>query len=141
MHNQAHRTYLEHRILNASPEQLQLLLYEGAIRFAQSARSALVDADFEKAQNGFERAGAVLIELLAGLRPDVDADLCDRYAQLYNFCLRRLNEANFRHDVGAVDDALAVLKHLRETWVEVLERIAEDRAAAAKAEPLAAAAS
>lgn len=134
MHHPA-KTYLEHRILSASPEQLQLLLYEGAIRFARWGRSALEERNYEKAQDSFERVVAILVELHAGLRPEVAPELCDKFAQLYNFCMRKVNEANFLHDVALLDEAIGILEHLRESWLMLLERVAEERAASAMDEP------
>lgn len=128
MQNPAFRAYLENKILTATPEQLQLMLYEGAIRFAQVARAALQAKEFEKAQESFERADAILGELLSGLRPDMNPDLCEQYASLYTFCIRKLNEAHFRHDHNLVDEALKILNHLRETWMLLLEKLAEERA-------------
>lgn len=129
MHNEAYRAYQENRILNASPEQLQLMLYEGATRFTHSARTALLENDFEAAQRAFERVDAILVELLAGLRPDLNPDLCEKFASLYAFCSRKLCEANFQHSVALVDEALGILQHLRATWMMVLEQLAAERAA------------
>ena len=133
MQNNAFRAYLENKILTASPEELQLMLYEGAIRFALLARKALEEKEFERAHNAFERVDAILCELHAGLRPEQDADLCDKFASLYNFCLRKLLEANYTHTVEPIDDAMTILHHLRETWVMVLDQIREDRAESALA--------
>lgn len=132
MQNPAFRTYLENKILTATPEQLQLMLYEGLIRFSQTARAGLEEKNYEKAQMAFERAGAVLCELVAGLRPDRDASLCEKFAGLYTFCIRRLVDANLHHDVQLVDEALLVMNQLREIWIAVLEKIAAERAEAAQ---------
>lgn len=131
MQHQAFRAYLENRILNASAEQLQLMLYEGAMRFTHVARAALVDKNLEKAQDAFERVDRILSELHCGLRPEADADLCEKFAALYNFVQRKLLEANFTHSTAPLDEALTILGHLRETWVIVLERMAQERADAA----------
>lgn len=124
----ASQTYLKHKVLTATPEQLQLMLYEGAIRFALLARQEMLARNFEAAQNAFERADAILCELHNGLRPEVDADLCGKYAALYNFCIRRLHEANLHHQPEPLDDAVQILQHLRETWAMVIESIAHERA-------------
>jgi flagellar protein FliS len=133
MQNPAFRAYLENKILTATPEQLQLMLYEGAIRFANVAKVALVEKDFEKAHNAFERLDGIFLELHNGLRPNLDADLCDKYASLYNFCMRKLLEANYSRSTSAIDEALVVMQHLRETWVMVLEKLSSHKAQAATA--------
>lgn len=130
----ASQTYLKHKVLTATPEQLQLMLYEGAIRFALLARKEMLAKSFEAAQVAFERADAILCELHNGLRPEIDPDLCDKYAGLYNFCIRKLNLANVHHDPEPLDDAVQILQHLRETWVLVIEHIAQERATAAQQE-------
>ena len=102
------------------------MLYEGTIRFAQVAREQLLDRNYEKAQAAFERVDAILGELHAGLRPESNPELCDRFAALYNFASRKLLEANFTHSIVPLDDALAILQHLRETWVMVLGAISHE---------------
>lgn len=128
MQNPAFRAYLESKILTASPEQLQLMLYEGAIRFAKVAKQALIDQDFERAADAFDRLDGIFLELHCGLRPEIQPDLCDKFASLYNFCVRKFIEANYRRATAPIDEAIAVTQHLRETWVMVLERLADDRA-------------
>lgn len=134
MYNPAFRTYLENKILTASPEQLQLMLYEGAIRFTNVARMGLEEKDLTKANDAFERVDAILDELRAGLRPEVEPDLCDKFAALYNFCSRQLQEANFHHRVEPLDNALRILQHLRETWILMLEQLARERAEVAESQ-------
>ena len=132
MHNPAFRAYLESKIMTASPEQLQLMLYEGAIRFAMMAKLALEERDYSKSNDAFERLDAILDELNSGLRPELDEDLCGGIASLYNFCLRKSQQANLRHQTEPLDEALSVLQHLRETWTMVLEKLVEERALASE---------
>lgn len=127
MQNPTFRAYLESKIMTATPEQLQLMLYEGAIRFSQVAKMALLDKDYEKASSAFDRVDGILCELHGGLRPESDPELCDRFASLYNFCSRRMMEANYSHSPDPIDDAILIFQHLRETWVLVLDRLSEER--------------
>lgn len=128
MQNPAYQAYIRNKVLTATPEQLQLMLYEGAIRFANMAKLAIEERDAERKLTAFDRVHGILCELHAGLRPDLDPDLCDKFASLYNFCSRKLLEANFRNDPAALDDALGILHHLRETWVMVLQKISQEQA-------------
>jgi flagellar protein FliS len=120
------QTYLKSRVMTASPEELQLMLYDGAIRYAQLFRQAILDNQIESAQAAYERADAILTELHQGLRPERAPDLVDRYTALYDFCQRRLGEAEFRRVPQPVEDALRVLQHIRQTWVLVMEKIREE---------------
>jgi flagellar protein FliS len=121
------RAYLENTVMTARPEQLQLMLYDGAIRFAQTFRAGLMEKDFEKAYQGYERTSAILLELLNGLRPSAEPELCEKYSALYEFCQRRLDEASLQRDISKLDDALKVMQHLRATWLLVIEKVREAR--------------
>ena len=55
MNNQVAQNYLRTKIFTATPEQLQLMLYDGAIRFSEQARVALQKKDFETSFNCLTR--------------------------------------------------------------------------------------
>jgi len=129
MQSTSARAYLENKIMTATTEQLQLMLYEGAIRFATVSRSAMAERDYERSLVAYERCNEILCELHSGLRPDQDSDLANKMGTLYGFCQRKLNEGQFKHDVRLFDEALDVLKHIRETWLLVMEQIREHRTA------------
>ncbi len=115
--------YLRTKVLTASPEQLQLLLYDAAVRFARQGRDALAGKDLEAACEKLLRAQKIVLELNAALRHDLQPDLCRRVADLYHFIHRRLVEANLRRDISAADDAIELLEYQRETWRMLMEQL------------------
>jgi flagellar protein FliS len=121
----ASQEYLRSVVMTASPEQLQLMLFDGAIRFTLRGKEALEQDDIEGAFNGFERAQRIVLELHNGLRREVAPQLVDQAAALYDFVYRRLIDANVHRDSQAADDALRILRHQRETWLMLLERLAQ----------------
>ncbi|HUU85843.1 MAG TPA: flagellar export chaperone FliS [Phycisphaerae bacterium] len=131
----APNSYLRDAVMTATPEQLQLMLYDGAIRFASQARDAIVAGDYETSYEKLSRAQAIMIEMESGLRRDVNADLCERMAAIYGFLYRKLVEASVNKDTAAIDDALKVLRMERETWVLLLDKINTARAQAGTADP------
>ena len=114
--------------MTASPEQLQLMLYDGAIRFARQGGDALLAQDYETSYQKLSRAQAIIVEMEAGLRHEVNPELCGRMAAIYGFLYRKLVEASIHKDPAAVDDALKVLDIERETWVLLIERVTAARA-------------
>lgn len=122
----ASREYLKSAVMTASPEQLQLMLLDGAVRYAERGRKALQQHDLEGAFNGFERAQRIVLELNNGLRREVNPRLVDEMAALYDFIYRRLIDANVHREIQAVDDALLILRHQRETWALLIERLARE---------------
>ncbi len=127
--------YLRNSVLTASPEQLQLMLYDGAIRFARQGKDALVANDYETSYERLSRAQAIIIEMEAGLRHEVNPELCERMAAIYGFLYRKLVEASVRKDPSAIDDALKILDIERETWVLLIEKVQATRTDVSEAAP------
>lgn len=115
--------YLRSAVETATPEQLQLMLYDGAIKFARRGREALARRDFEASCESLIRAQRIVLEMRNGLRHEVNPELCDQLSGLYGFVHSRLIDANTKHDPVAIDEALQILDHQRETWRILLEKI------------------
>ena len=122
--------YLRSRVMTATPEQLQMMLYDGALRFAEAARSALARRDLEAVQANVGRTQAIVNELMSGLRPQLgSADLCSRLGGQYRYTFRKLIEVAFDHRTDSADAAVAMLRHQRQTWVLLLEQMGREKAA------------
>lgn len=119
--------YLRDAVLTATAEQLQLMLYDGAIRFALQGRDALERKDQETSFERLTRAQHIILEMKAGLNYDVNRELCERVGALYNFLYRKLVDACVNRDVQAVDDALKILRMERETWQILVDRVSKAR--------------
>ena len=133
----ASQEYLKSAVMTAAPEQLQLMLFDGAIRFTLRGKEALQRNDSEGAFNGFERAQRIVLELNNGLRREVNPELVDQMAALYNFIFRRLIDANVHRDLDAAEDALRILRHQRETWAMLIEKLAKSSPPTASKPPTA----
>lgn len=133
MNPQAAQQYLRTKILTATPEQLQLMLYDGAIRFGEQARIALQQSNFEQSYNLISRVQKIITEMSCTLKHEVSPDLCGKLAALYNFAYKKLIEANIEHRIESLDEALDVLRYQRETWAMLLDQLGKQKAAAAAA--------
>lgn len=131
MNPQAAQQYLRTKILTATPEQLQLMLYDGAIRFGEQARAALQQNNFEQTYNLISRVQKIITEMSCTLKHDVSPDLCGKLAALYNFAYKKLIEANIEHKIESLDEALNVLRYQRQTWAMLLDQLGKQKAAAA----------
>jgi flagellar protein FliS len=133
MNPQAAQNYFRTRVLTATPEQLQMMLYDGAIRFAEQARAALEAEDFERSYQMIARVQKILTEMTCGLKHDVLPELCEKLSALYNYVYRRLVDANVSHDIAAIDESLTLLRYQRETWALLLDQLGKQKAAVAAA--------
>jgi flagellar protein FliS len=128
---QAAAQYLRTKVLTATPEQLQMMLYDGALRFGEQARVALVEKKYEDSYTLICKVQRILTELIGSLKHDVVPETSKKLAALYTFAYRQLVEANINHKLDALDDALKVLRYQRETWALLMEQLGKQKAAAA----------
>jgi len=121
--------YLKTRVLTASPEQLQLMLYDGAIRFCEQARQAIKNKEIEKKFHLLTRAENIVLELCKSMREELAPETCSKMRALYLFCYEKLVMANMNKDMEPLDEALKVLRHMRETWVMLMGQLRAERTA------------
>jgi flagellar protein FliS len=131
MANLVAQNYLRTKVLTATPEQLQLMLYDGAIRFAEQARIAIENKKFEDSYKAISRAMKIIVELTSTLNHKVSPELCGKLAALYNFVYRSLVRASTERKIEPLEDALRILRHQRETWAMLLDKLGKEKAAAA----------
>ncbi len=123
MHENGTNEYLKNAVMSASQEQLTLMLYDGAIRFSLQARDALAKGDFESSCEKLIRAQKIILELRNGLRFEVNPTLCDQMAGLYDFIYARLVDANVKRSLTMIDEAVRILRHQRETWQMLMNKV------------------
>lgn len=109
--------------MTASPEQLQIMLLDGAIRFATKAADCIQKKDRESAFGALDRAQRITLELGIGLNPEANSEMVEQMRALYNFVYKRLIDANMNQDVQAIDEAVRILKHQRDTWTLIAEKV------------------
>lgn len=118
--------YLQVQVQTATPEMLVTMLYDGAIRFLRQAKANLSSKKIQEANYFLIRAENIIAELNNSLdlnRQPVAGSL----RNLYEYMLRRLVEANTKKDLAIVDEIVAMLLDLRETWVAALKQLSSVR--------------
>ncbi len=120
--------YLRTKVLSASPEELRLMLIEGAVRFARTGREGLVEKNYEKSFENISQCKAIVMELLNALKPEHDEDLCNKLSGLYTYMYRLLTDANIQHELEPIDEAIKLLEYDKETWKLLMEKVAKERA-------------
>lgn len=119
--------YRQNSIETASPTRLVVMLYDGAIRFLTQALAAM-----EAKQHAQQ---SVLIgkaqNIIAHLHDTLDADTGSAFAPsltgIYTALLRTLTQANIENQPKPVENALEILRELRETWAEVERQCREGK--------------
>ncbi len=113
--------YLVNTVNSASPEQLLLMLYDGAIRFAALAVKAIEEGQVDKRSYYINKTNAILSEFSATLDRSHEAELADNLDGLYSFMQRQLMEANLKNIAEPVKEVKMMLSDLRATWAKAVE--------------------
>lgn len=118
------RAYQSQSVLTASPGQLILMLYDGALRFLQHARDALESPEetpkrIERININLIKAQDIIAELQSCLNMDA-GEYSKNLDRLYDYYLRRLFEANLKKKVAPVIEVEGLVRQLRDGWAEML---------------------
>lgn len=111
--------YLQSKVMTASPEELVLMLYDGAIRFMNQAVVHLEAGNKPSAHESSIRAQAIVAELMGGLNMDIE--LSRNLMSLYDYLQYVMVGANIDKDVDKSRHAIELLRELRETWQEAMK--------------------
>jgi flagellar protein FliS len=121
------RTYKTNAVLTASPGQLVLMLYDGALKALALARAALArpESDFRRLEvvnQQLLKAQLIVAELQSGLNFEAGGEVATRLNGLYEYYNRRLFEANMRKQVEPVIEVEKMIGELRDGWAEMLTK-------------------
>ena len=120
--NQGYAAYNNSKILTASPAELTLMLYDGAIKFTNIAIMAIEKKDIEKAHNNILKTERIIIEFQSTL--DDKYPVAKDFDAVYSYLLLRLREANMKKDAEILEEVLKHLRTMRDTWKEVMAKTA-----------------
>jgi len=117
----------------ATPGQLVLMLYDGAIKFLNQARQGFDcedPLDFNLTiNNNIQRAQAIIQELNSSLDMQGGGEVSENFRRLYSYMEDRLHDANMKKEPEGIDDVLRRVTILRDAWAEMLGK-SEDNPAA-----------
>ena len=117
--NQGYAAYANNKIMTTSPAELTLMLYEGAIKFANLAIAGMETNDIEKAHTNIIKVERIIEEFQSTL--DHKYPVAKDFDEVYNYLMMRLREANLKKDKEIMEEVLKHLRTMRDTWKEVMK--------------------
>lgn len=118
MVNNAALAYGTRKVETASPAELVLMLYEGAIKFCNIAMGAIEKKDYEKANTNIQKARRIVVELQTTL--DHKYKVAEDFDVIYDYIFKTLVQANIKKDPEILEEALKQLRDLRDAWKEIM---------------------
>ncbi|MGN0378884.1 MAG: flagellar export chaperone FliS [Butyrivibrio sp.] len=110
--------YQNSKVLTATPAELTLMLYEGAIKFANKAIMAIDKRDMEGAHTNIIKTQRIIEELRATL--NFKYPVAKEFDKVYEYLLRRLIDANVKKSTEILEECLEHLRTMRDTWKDVM---------------------
>jgi len=120
------KKYREMEIKTSSPAKLILILYNEAIKCLNRAKEKIKVKNVEESNDLLIRAQKIIRELMCSLNLKV-GEIATRWYSLYEYIYYRLIQANLQKDVQVIDEALYLLKPLRDAWIKAMEEVNENR--------------
>jgi flagellar secretion chaperone FliS len=110
--------YRQQAATTASPAQLVMMLYDGALAEIARAERALsaTPVDVEDAHDCLSRAQAIVMELSLTLDHERGGQVAGHLASLYTYCSEQLITANVRKSPAELPSVRDVITGLRDAW-------------------------
>lgn len=116
-----HDRYKQDYVTTASPIDLVIMLYDGAIKQMKLAKIHFEDNNLSSFQESVEKAEEIFLELIRSLNLDISMsnDLLD----LYQFMVNELVQVSFNQEISRVDPVIEMMTSLRESWAEAKKKL------------------
>lgn len=114
----AYAQYKNSKVLTATPAELTLMLYDGAIRFCNTAEMAIEAKDIQKAHNSIMKIQRIIDYLRQTL--DMKYPVAEDFERIYSYLSTQLVQANIRKDIEILKEVNDHLHEVRDTWKEVM---------------------
>ena len=119
----AARAYGNNRVNTASPAELTLMLYEGAVKFCNIAIVALEKKDYETTNTNIQKCRNIIVELTTTLNHKYP--VAEDFKRMYDYIFALLVEANMKKDLEILNRALDELRSMRDIWKEIMGKAME----------------
>jgi flagellar secretion chaperone FliS len=118
-HGRFVQEYQKNAVNGASPLQLVIMLYDGALRFMEAGKHAMGNRELEKQNQSLQRAQKVVMELMSCLDMEKGGEVAANLFALYSFVLNELVSANVEDSAEPIDRSMRIMSQLRESWVQL----------------------
>jgi len=110
--NDAQTTY-------ASPHQLMLMLFDGAIEAMSFTIGAIQNENFELRSKQNTRSITIINGMRECLDMETGGELADNLYSLYQYMTKELFRASFKNDVETIQNIQTMLKDIRGSWEKI----------------------
>ena len=120
------KLFLKNMVESASPMQLIVVLYDGAIQWLQMGKKEIQENTDRKPPNwsAFSQHMDMTLKILTHLQETLDhthnENLAQRLFDLYDFLKNLVIEINAYKREKDIDDAIGLLRSLKKSWQDAM---------------------
>lgn len=104
----------------ANPHQLIQMLFDGLLQSLNEARGAMQRGEMEAKGRLIGKSVRILEEGLKGaLNPAQGGEIAINLRALYEYCVSRLTLANLRNDVAPLEEVVALIEPVAQSWAAI----------------------
>ncbi len=118
--NNPYDKYRQNQVMSATKEDLTLMLYEGALKFANQALKAIEDKNVDQANVLIQKVCDIIREFQITLNRDME--ISKNFDQLYDYIYGLLMEANMKKDAAKLAEARDLIREFRDMWKEAMHQ-------------------
>ncbi len=115
----AAQIYGQNKIATATPAELTLMLYEGAIKFCNKAIEAVNKQEVEKAYENIVKVENIIVEFKSTLNHNYE--VAKDFDIVYDYIYDRLVAANMSKDPEILEEVLTQLRDMRDNWKTIMQ--------------------
>ncbi len=117
-YNQAAKAYGNNKVNTATPAELTLMLYEGAVKFGNIAMAALEKKDYAATNTNIQKCRNIIVELTTTL--NMKYAVAEDFRRIYDYIFALLVEANMKKDMELLERAVSEIRDLRDIWKQIM---------------------
>ncbi|SDP69561.1 flagellar export chaperone FliS [Clostridium gasigenes] len=115
--NNALNAYKNNSVNHSSKEQLLLMLVDGAVRFAKTAREDLINKDIKNSHENLIKTQNIFTELMVSLDQNA-GEWATQIFKVYKYINEKLAEANIKKDPKILEEVIPLIEEVRSIWYE-----------------------
>jgi flagellar protein FliS len=119
MPTSAYQAYVTGGVESASPVELVIMLYRGAMESVQEARRSIVAGNIRQRSSAVCKAIEIMSELAASLNHEQGGQVSRNLVELYDYMIRRLIDANASQKEAPLAEVERLLSGLLEAWATI----------------------
>ncbi|TSI04297.1 flagellar export chaperone FliS [Lysinibacillus sp. BW-2-10] len=117
--NNPYKSYQQNSVLQSTPGELTLMLYNGCLKFLNQAKKGIELKHIEMKNINIQKAQNVIRELMITL--DMSIPVSKSLSSLYEYMIHILVEANIKNDTTLIDEVVGYVTEFRDTWKQVIQ--------------------